>query len=46
MKVLLSDAKPEILDLHRENEALRAKVEVMDLFARVLHTTPVYLRRG
>jgi len=32
--------------LRRENEILRAKVEVMDLFACVLHTTPARHSQG
>lgn len=42
MKHLLQDAKQEIESLRRRNEILSAKVEVMDLFATVLHTTPNY----
>jgi len=37
---LLVDARQEILRLRRENEILRAKVEVMELFACVLYTEP------
>ena len=38
MKNLLDDARREIIRLRRDNEILHAKVEVMDLFACVLHT--------
>lgn len=37
---ILIEAKHEITTLRRQNEILRAKVEVMDLFACVLHTQP------
>lgn len=37
-KELLSRAQNEIAGLRRENEILRAKVEMIDLFACVLHT--------
>lgn len=40
MKHLLIEAKSEIERLRRRNEILSAKVEVMDLFACVLHTAP------
>lgn len=46
MKDLLNDARHEILALRRDNEILRAKVEVMDLFALVLNTTPNYRSQG
>jgi sulfate adenylyltransferase subunit 1 (EFTu-like GTPase family) len=46
MKDLLNDSRHEILALRRENEILRAKVEVMDLFALVLNTTPNYRSQG
>ena len=46
MKHLLNDAKHEIISLRRENEILRAKVEVMDLFACVLHTTAASRSQG
>ena len=46
MKELLANARQEILTLRRENEILRAKVEVMDLFACVLHTTPASRNQG
>ena len=42
MKNTLASAKHEIIALRRQNEILRAKVEVMDLFAVVLHTKPAY----
>jgi len=37
---LLGDAEREIRDLRRRNEILAAKVEVMDSFMCVLHTSP------
>lgn len=37
MKHLLLEAKREIEQLRRENEILRAKVEIMDLFGSALH---------
>lgn len=40
LKHLLLDARHEITDLRRQNEILGAKVEVMELFACVLHTRP------
>ena len=40
MKQELIDAVHEINSLRRENEILRAKVEVMEFFALVLHTKP------
>lgn len=36
----LRECEHEILGLRRQNELLRAKVEVMDLFAQVLNTKP------
>lgn len=39
MKELLNDARHEILNLRRENEILRAKQEMIDLFACVLNTS-------
>ena len=39
-------ARDEITRLRRENEILHAKVEVMDLFACVLHTTPARNSQG
>lgn len=38
MKHLLNAAADEITILRRQNEILNAKVEVMELFACVLHT--------
>lgn len=46
MKTLLVEAKHEILNLRRENEILRAKVEVMELFACVLQTQPARNSQG
>lgn len=43
---LLDRAAAEIRELRRRNEVLAAKVEVMDLFALVLKTTPNYPREG
>ena len=40
MKHLLLEAAHEIHRLRRENELLRAKQEMIDLFACVLHTKP------
>jgi hypothetical protein len=40
MKDLLNDAKQEILDLRRENEILRAKVETMDTLANIFFASP------
>ena len=40
MKDLLQEARAEILHLRRRNEVLAAKVEMIDLFACVLHTRP------
>lgn len=40
LKNILLNAQQEISILRRENEILRAKVEVMDLFACVLNTQP------
>jgi hypothetical protein len=39
---LLTGAMHEIRDLRRRNEILSAKVEMIDLFAFVLHTEPKY----
>jgi len=46
MKNLLTDAKHEIENLRRSNELLRAKVDVMDLFALVLKTEPARNQQG
>ena len=43
---LLAKARDEIRSLRRANEVLSAKVEVMDLFACVLHTTPATRGHG
>ena len=43
---ILNEAKHEITSLRRQNEILRAKVEVMDLFACVLHTQPAMREQG
>ena len=40
MTDLLQDARAEILHLRRRNEVLAAKVEMIELFACVLHTRP------
>lgn len=45
-KQLLIEAENEIRSLRRQNEILTAKVEVMDLFACVLHTSPAERNRG
>ena len=42
MKHLLQEAREEILCLRRSNEILSAKVEMIDLFACVLHTSPAH----
>lgn len=46
MKHLLEDAMREIVSLRRDNELMRAKLEVMDLFACVLHTKPAMRTEG
>ncbi len=46
LKHLLQNAREEILSLRRENEILRAKVEMIDLFACILHTTPAHRSQG
>ena len=46
MKELLTNAMHEIRNLRRQNELLGAKVEVMDFFATVLHTTPAHHNQG
>jgi hypothetical protein len=43
---LLAEAIDEIRDLRRRNELLSAKVEMIDLFAMVLHTTPAHRSQG
>lgn len=43
---LLLQAKEEISSLRRANEILGAKVEVMELFACVLHTDPARRSQG
>lgn len=40
LKQILTDAKHEIEQLRRQNELLRAKQEMIDLFACVLYTKP------
>lgn len=37
---ILNDAAEEIKTLRRQNELLRARVEMIDLFAQVLYTKP------
>lgn len=37
---LLVSAQQEVVTLRRQNEILNAKVQMIDLFACVLHTTP------
>lgn len=46
MTELLTNAMHEIRNVRRENEILRAKVEVMDLFACVLMTQPARQSQG
>lgn len=46
LEELLLNAKHEIDDLRRRNEILNAKVEVMELFACVLHTEPARRSQG
>lgn len=43
---ILNEARHEITSLRRRNEILSAKVEVMDLFACVLHTQPASREQG
>ena len=43
---LLRDAAAEIRALRRHNEILAAKVEMIDLFACVLHTAPAQRNEG
>jgi hypothetical protein len=45
-RVLLAQAAEEISRLRRQNELLAARVEVMDLFACVLHTRPAGQSQG
>lgn len=40
MKDLLLEARQEIIGLRRSNELLRAKIEMVELFASVHRTTP------
>ncbi len=40
LKELLRNAEAEIQHLRRTNEVLAAKVEMVELFACVLHTSP------
>lgn len=44
--LLLKDAKRELLELRRRNEILAAKVEMIDLFACVLHTQAAQRTEG
>jgi hypothetical protein len=46
LKHILNNAKHEIVTLRRENEILRAKVEMIELFALVLHTKPAHHSQG
>lgn len=46
LKALLNGAMFEIHDLRRRNEILSAKVEMIDLFACVLHTRPAEHNQG
>lgn len=46
MKELLLQAMHEIQALRRHNEVLAAKVEMIDLFACVLHSKPPETRHG
>ena len=43
---IMTSAAAEIRELRRQNEILRAKVEVMDFFALVLHTQPASRSQG
>jgi hypothetical protein len=43
---LMSEAAGEIRQLRHANEVLAAKVEVMELFAVVLNTSPAYRSQG
>ncbi len=40
MKQLLIEAKQEIQSLRRRNEILSARVDTMDLFERILYSSP------
>ncbi len=46
LSAVLGAARHEIIALRRRNEILSAKVEVMDLFACVLHTMPSQRTQG
>lgn len=46
MKDLLINAQNEIVQLRKQNEILKAKVDVMELFACVLHTNPARMVQG
>lgn len=46
LQELLLHAMHEIRDLRRRNEILGAKVEMIDLFACVLHTEPFRSTQG
>ena len=46
MKHVLQNAEAEIIGLRRRNEILEAKVEMIDLFELLLHTTPAAKRIG
>lgn len=46
LKELLTNAMHEIRDLRRHNEILGAKVEMIDLFACVLHTQAASRSQG
>ena len=46
LKHLLRDAKNTIEHLRHDNEILRAKVEMIDLFACVLHTQAAHRSEG
>jgi hypothetical protein len=46
LNMLLLEARSEILDLRRQNELLRARVDTMDLLATVLFTRPHQVAQG
>lgn len=46
LQSLLVQAREEILSLRRRNELLEAKVEMIDLFACVLHSQPARQSQG